>query len=1192
MTVHISARLAWHDHGWDGCVCRNPRNNTYCWAQNSFLRVKIARDRDVEWEQSVAGAPIHSLDRAMPCAASINAFGAEPIHAYEAPPTWFRDDTLVKRWTMPPRTIATWPYEEMYRDEVLKQGGNPRYDPVKRREGARAFFEAITPGRSLIFYYANYANPLNQQDERRYVLVGASRVREIGPELTWENQSERTRERYNPCVWLRNVTSCYPDQGLRIPYHLYKSDLEMLDRILIVPENPRSFKYATRHISDDGALGLIEQLSKVVATLQEHGDASENWPQRESWLASVMAELWRHRGLYPGLLSVLDYLDFPGAVRYATEHIPIHGDVIVKESFFAFLDGAASPPEGVALAAPAMQKVRRRWQLLLESQRQLLRETLPRFDLTTEQIKAIVDKPTQVSVDAGWDQLTENPYLLAEQYLGMSPDDQVSFSRIDRGLLPSTELGGTSWSPDDWQRLRALCVTILKQQQQHTFLPAEQTLADVNRELSFLPVWKQAEFTVRHLEVDQGDLELALVYRTEGEALYLYLKPVFEDERIVEQTFRQLTRRSDIALRTPVTSEHWLNWLYDSDGDLACQWPHDYEAAVRSQLDVCQRIFRRPVSVICGAAGTGKTTVIKALIGAIERAHGQGASFQLLAPTGKAADQLREKTGKSAATVHSFLARLGWLNDNLTVKRAGGSIEEGTTTIIVDEASMLDLSLIAALFRAVNWNTVQRLVLVGDPNQLPPIGTGKVFADLIDWLRTGFPDQVAELRTNMRQLENRLSGRGTGILDLASLYVRREQEGTKSASREAHEETILGAVQHGGDVDRDLRVLYWSTSEELEKLLLETIVSDMEADTGQKLDREAPYVLWNAFLGIATANPVPERSQVISPYRGESYGIVALNSLLQRHKGTRMLDSKGNLGGITYFDKVIQVINRPRSRPLYAYEPRARRNTPLEVYNGEIGVVKVHGYDANSWKRPGFILERFQVSFSRKQEYWVNYESESDVEENLEPAYAISVHKAQGSEFDRVYFVLPKGRRTLLSRELFYTGLTRARRHCTLLVQEDITPILSLRRLEQSQLLRINSSLFAFRPMLPEFQTMSQWYEEGKVHRTLANHMVRSKSEVIIANMLFESGIPFEYEVPLFANDGTFYLPDFTLRYAGDTWYWEHLGMLDLPSYRQHWDVKQAWYQRNGYSDRLIVTQEHVGFGSVAVQQVLLERFA
>jgi ATP-dependent exoDNAse (exonuclease V) alpha subunit len=120
-------------------------------------------------------------------------------------------------------------------------------------------------------------------------------------------------------------------------------------------------------------------------------------------------------------------------------------------------------------------------------------------------------------------------------------------------------------------------------------------------------------------------------------------------------------------------------------------------------------------------------------------------------------------------------------------------------------------------------------------------------------------------------------------------------------------------------------------------------------------------------------------------------------------------------------------------------------------------------------------INRFQVTFSHKEYFWAEYTSESQVEENLELAYAISVHKSQGSEFERVYFILPKNKVALLSRELFYTGMTRARRHCTIFVQEDISPLLSMRRPEKSHLVGINASLFSFHPIPDEMRTMREW---------------------------------------------------------------------------------------------------------------------
>jgi hypothetical protein len=933
-------------------------------------------------------------------------------------------------------------------------------------------------------------------------------------------------------------------------------------------------------------------LSEIVGVLQEIGDTSENWEFRQSWLTSIMAELWSNRGLYPGILKIWDYLKFNEAIPYTMEQTSEQDEGQLKDQLFSFLNGESDTIPGLSIPDNRVKSLRKRWKYLEKPQQKLLTNILPRFDLTTRQIEKIIGQPESVCIYTNHNEIIESPYILSEQYLGENSDDQIAFSQIDHGMLPSPDLGeGPGMEPDDWQRLRALCVEQLQHANQHTFISAERILFGLNYKLSFMPDWKRAQFTLRHLEVEKEDLSHALAYRLEGEKLYLYRKSIFDDERIVEKTLRQMASQSDITLRFPVTESHWKNYLRKTDSELAQEHPTEYEAAISHQVAVCSHIFRRPLSILCGAAGTGKTTIVEAIIQAIEKAHGTESSFQLLAPTGKAADRLRERTGKEACTIHSFLAKRGWLNDNLTFRPSGGQREDSITTLIIDESSMIDLSMLATFFRAVNWNAVQRLVFVGDPNQLPPIGTGKVFADLLDWLKIELPEHVGELSTNIRQIHNRLTGKGTGILDLANIYLHRSLAAEKSADLDAQEDEILGKIQEGGNVSGDLRVLFWDTPETLEKVLVETMIADMEQDTGMSLDPERPDMLWNSYLKIGDGDGQPERSQVISPYRGELYGIEHLNTVLQNHKNAWMLENKGSLGGITYRDKVIQVRNRTHSHPTKAYDTETRRNEDVEVFNGEIGYTKVHGFDHKKWTWSQFHLGRLQVVFSRKQHLWVSYNFDTQVEENLELAYAISVHKSQGSEFERVYFILPKHKRGLLSRELFYTGLTRAQSHCTLLVEEDMAPILSLRRRENSHLIRINSSLFDFTPVPEEFQNMFEWYEEGKIHRTLAEYMVRSKSEVIIANMLFDRDIPFQYETPLQAPDGTTVLPDFTIKWRGETWYWEHDGMLNLEKYRNRQEVKHAWYKKYGFDERLIISKEGRGFDSNAVQKILKEKF-
>ena len=100
-----------------------------------------------------------------------------------------------------------------------------------------------------------------------------------------------------------------------------------------------------------------------------------------------------------------------------------------------------------------------------------------------------------------------------------------------------------------------------------------------------------------------------------------------------------------------------------------------------------------------------------------------------------------------------------------------------------------------------------------------------------------------------------------------------------------------------------------------------------------------------------------------------------------------------------------------------------------------------------------------------------------------------------------------------------------------------------------------------------------EWYREGLIHSTLTEYMVRSKSEVIIANLLHQSGIDFTYEKRLAAPDGTTRLPDFTLHYRGRDIYWEHLGMLDVDKYRNHWETKERWYTRF-FPEQLVTTVE------------------
>lgn len=335
--IHISARVAWHNDGWNGRICSDPGGNTYCVGSHSYPGQLIAEKRSLEWEEEVRGRPCKDLDRIPPCCYSVNAFGLDEVPAEADPPAWFNDNTQTRRWVLPPATVCVWPYEVMYGDDV-RSGG--RFDYDQRLANAREFFNAIQPDRSLIFYYANYSNPFSEDEAKRYVLVGLSRVKTIGEELFYEGCSDEVKKRYGGgFVWQRAITSHYPDQGLRIPYHVYRDRPEALERIALFPENPRLCKYATRHFGDDDALGLVEGFLRVVRELQEIGDTTEDWSARARWLESLIAELWQHRGLFPGMPSVLELLSLRDAIPLFKQKALAGKETETRDALFALVEG-------------------------------------------------------------------------------------------------------------------------------------------------------------------------------------------------------------------------------------------------------------------------------------------------------------------------------------------------------------------------------------------------------------------------------------------------------------------------------------------------------------------------------------------------------------------------------------------------------------------------------------------------------------------------------------------------------------------------------------------------------------------------------------------------------------------------------------------------------------------------------------
>ena len=209
---------------------------------------------------------------------------------------------------------------------------------------------------------------------------------------------------------------------------------------------------------------------------------------------------------------------------------------------------------------------------------------------------------------------------------------------------------------------------------------------------------------------------------------------------------------------------------------------------------------------------------------------------------------------------------------------------------------------------------------------------------------------------------------------------------------------------------------------------------------------------------------------------------------------------------------------------------------------------------------------KLEVEFASQPGYSYDYARKKFGEESsapLELAYALTVHKAQGSEFGRTFVVVPNPCRNL-TRELLYTALTRQKQHVTVLYQGDAGDLKRFAEPDESATAGRRTNRFS--PPNPAKTADGRFLERGLIHVTTAGDVVRSKSEALIAELLHARGIQYAYERKLTAADGSIRYPDFTLEdeETGQIVYWEHLGMLHDSVYAERWERKLAWYAAQG----------------------------
>ncbi|MBQ7410205.1 MAG: ATP-dependent RecD-like DNA helicase [Clostridia bacterium] len=385
------------------------------------------------------------------------------------------------------------------------------------------------------------------------------------------------------------------------------------------------------------------------------------------------------------------------------------------------------------------------------------------------------------------------------------------------------------------------------------------------------------------------------------------------------------------------------------------------------QFDAVRQINENNVCIITGGPGTGKTTIIKCVL-EIYKSHKK--KVVLCAPTGRAAKRMSETTGEDAKTIHRLLEIGKFEEDKL------GSIDTEVAPVdadvlVVDEMSMVDVFLMNYLVKALFLGT--KVIFVGDPNQLPSVGPGSILKDLIDSgeFATVHLDKIFRQAAKSKIIVN-AHNVNNGV-------------------------NFIGKKDYGDDSENDF---FYINESNQDKMLYQVLSLSKE--------RLKNYGDYEFFKNI----------QVLTPTKKGKMGTKELNKSLQAELNPKVDEILEKTYGDIIFregDRVMQIKNN-----YDIYWEKGSRNdlrtyeSGTGVFNGEIGrIIKISNEE-----------RQIQVEFDDGKVTWYAF-SELD---QLEHAYAITIHKAQGSEFDVVILVVPQSSNMLLTRNLLYTGITRAKK--------------------------------------------------------------------------------------------------------------------------------------------------------------------
>jgi exodeoxyribonuclease V alpha subunit len=388
------------------------------------------------------------------------------------------------------------------------------------------------------------------------------------------------------------------------------------------------------------------------------------------------------------------------------------------------------------------------------------------------------------------------------------------------------------------------------------------------------------------------------------------------------------------------------------------------------QVTAVKEAVRNGLLVITGGPGTGKTTTINTIIRYFEL---EGLEIYLAAPTGRAAKRMSETTGFEARTVHRMLELNGGAEGSGGFERDESNPLEADV-IIVDEMSMVDISLMCSLLKAISVGT--RLILVGDVNQLPSVGPGSVLRDIIQ-------------------------SHACNVVMLTKIF---RQASTSDIIVNAHK------INHGEEVVLDNKSMDFFFLKRYDADVIINVVLQLIKQKLPKFVDATPYDI-----------------QVLTPMRKGLLGVERLNGILQRYMNPPANDKVEKEYGSTVFregDKVMQTKNNYQ----LAWEIRTKYGLTVDkglgIFNGDMGIIR----QINDF------AEQMIIEFDEGRMVEYPYK----LLDELELAYAITIHKSQGSEYPAVVIPLLSGPMMLMNRNLLYTAVTRARK-CVTLVGNEVT---------------------------------------------------------------------------------------------------------------------------------------------------------